>query len=271
MSGRLEFTILGCGSSGGVPRANGDWGACDPADPRNRRTRCSLLVRRITDAGPEDTTSVLVDTAPDLQTQTAGAGVRRVDSVLYTHDHADQTHGIDDLRAFAITARRHTPCYMDAATFETLNRRFAYIFHGQGSYPAICDAHLIPQHGAPWDIDGPSGKIPVVTFEQDHGFGVRSVGYRFGPVAYSSDVVDLAPEAFAALVGVKVWIVDALRHKPHPTHAHLERTLEWIARVKPERAILTDMHVDLDFAELAAQLPAGVEPAYDGLRFAADL
>ena len=271
MSGRLEFTILGCGSSGGVPRADGDWGDCDPAEPKNRRTRCSLLVRRPSDAGPEQSTTVLVDTSPDLQRQTAAAGARRMDAVLFTHEHADQTHGIDDLRAFAITARRRTPCHMDAATLESLGRRFSYIFHGQGSYPPICEAHLIPRHGEFWSVGGPSGEIPILTFDQDHGFGVHSVGYRFGPVAYSSDVVDLPPEAFDALLGVKLWIVDALRHKPHPTHAHLERTLEWIAKVKPERAILTDMHIDMDYATLASQLPAGVEPAYDGMRFEVDL
>jgi phosphoribosyl 1,2-cyclic phosphate phosphodiesterase len=270
VSGTLEFTILGCGSSGGVPRADGAWGACDPADPRNRRLRCSLLVRRPSDDGPEQATTVLVDTSPDLTEQTCDAGVKRLDAVLFTHDHADQTHGIDDVRAFAVRARRRIACHMDRPTHETLMRRFGYIFHGEGSYPPICEAQLIPEHGAAWRIGGPSGDIPVVTFDQDHG-GVRSVGYRFGPVAYSSDVVDLPPQAFAALAGVKVWIVDALRYTPHPTHAHLARTLEWIAQVRPERAILTNMHIDLDYATLSAELPAGVEPAFDGLRFEAEI
>jgi phosphoribosyl 1,2-cyclic phosphate phosphodiesterase len=267
----LEITILGCGSSGGVPRADGDWGACNPADPRNRRTRCSLLARRPSDQGPGHATTVLIDTAPDFQRQAAAAGVGRVDAVLFTHDHADQTHGIDDLRAFAIRARRRTPCYMDALTRQTLTRRFAYIFRGEGAYPPICEDHPLPPHGAAWRLDGPSGSIPVVSFDQDHGLGVRSVGYRLGPVAYSSDVVALEPDAFDALKGIKVWIVDALRYTPHPTHSHLERTLDWIARVGPERAILTNMHIDLDYATLAARLPAGVEPAVDGLRFTIDL
>jgi phosphoribosyl 1,2-cyclic phosphate phosphodiesterase len=229
------------------------------------------LVRRPSPEGSEHATTVLIDTSPDLQRQTAAAGVKRVDAVLFTHDHADQTHGIDDLRAFVIRARRRTPCHMDAATQATLLRRFGYIFRGEGAYPAICEDHLLPPHGQAWSVDGPSGAIPVVSFDQDHGLGVRSVGYRLGPVAYSSDVAELPEAAFAALEGVKVWIVDALRYHPHPTHAHVERTLGWIERVRPERAILTNMHIDLDFATLAAQLPPGVEPAMDGLRFTVDL
>jgi phosphoribosyl 1,2-cyclic phosphate phosphodiesterase len=266
MSGALEFTILGCGSSAGVPRADGNWGVCDPDDPRNLRTRCSLLVRRPSPEGAAQATTVLVDTSPDLRLQTANAGVKRLDAVVFTHDHADQVHGIDDVRAFALRNRRRTPCYMDEATHATLMGRFGYIFRGEGGYPAICDDRLIPAHGVDWAIEGPSGSIPVVTFDQDHG-AIRSVGYRFGPVGYSSDVVGLPPEAFQALAGVKIWIVDALRYTPHPTHAHLARTLEWIAQLKPDRTILTNMHIDLDFKTLAAELPPGVEPAYDGLRF----
>jgi phosphoribosyl 1,2-cyclic phosphate phosphodiesterase len=270
MTGALEFTILGCGSSGGVPRADGEWGACDPNDPRNARSRCSMLVRLGPGLPADDQTTVLIDTSPDLRLQTAAAGARRLDAVLLTHDHADQTHGLDDVRAFAIRHMRRIACHMDEATHATLMRRFGYIFRGEAGYPAICDDNLIPPHGEAWSIDGPSGSIPIVTFDQDHG-AIRSVGYRIGPVAYSSDVVGLPPEAFEALAGVKVWIVDALRYRPHPTHAHLELALEWIARVRPERAILTNMHIDLDFATLAAALPPGVEPAYDGMRFVTDV
>jgi phosphoribosyl 1,2-cyclic phosphate phosphodiesterase len=267
MSGTLEITILGCGSSGGVPRADGDWGICDPNEPRNFRTRCSLLVRRVGE-GPE--TTVIVDASPELRIQTAKAGVRRCDAILLTHDHADQVHGLDDVRAFYLRQQARIPCWMDAATDRTMMRRFGYLFEGEGGYPAICDRHLIPPHGTRWQVDGPSGPAPVVTFDQDHG-GVRSVGYRFGGVAYSSDVVALDEAAFAALEDLDVWIVDALRRRPHPTHAHLERTLEWIARVKPRRAILTNMHIDMDYAQLTAELPAGVEPAYDGLTFRHEL
>jgi len=269
-AGELEITILGCGSSGGVPRADGAWGDCDPTDPRNRRTRCSMLARRLSDRGAEDQTTVLVDTSPDMRLQTAQAGVRRLDAVLLTHDHADQTHGVDDVRAFALNQNGTIPTFMDAATEASMLRRFGYVFQGQGGYSPICQPRRLPPLGEAFAVDGPSGAIPITTFDQDHG-GVRSVGYRFGPVAYSSDVVDLSDDAFEALSGVSIWIVDALRYRPHPTHAHLARTLEWIERVRPQRAILTNLHVDLDYSVLAGQLPAGVEPAFDGLRLVVSL
>ena len=269
MEGPLDYVILGCGSSGGVPRADGDWGVCDPSNPKNARTRCSMLVRRRSVAGPAEETTILIDTAPDLRLQTAAAGVRRLDAVLFTHDHADQCGGIDDLRVFFLRHRRRTPCYMDAHTTRTLTRRFAYVFEGEGGYPAICDVAAVPEHGIRWSIEGPSGAIPVTTFEQDHG-DIKSVGYRIGDVAYSSDVVGLPEASFEALAGVKVWIVDALRYRPHPTHATVEQALAWIARVKPERAILTNLHVDLDYDRLRRELPDGVEPAYDGLSFTAE-
>ena len=265
-SGVLEFTILGCGSSGGVPRADGAWGACDPSEPKNRRTRCSLLVRRKAPVPGAPETTVVIDTAPEFRQQAAAAGAQRVDAVLYTHDHADQTHGIDDLRAFWIHQRRRTPCYVDEATRDGLMRRFGYVFEGEGGYPAICDLHPLPPFGQRWRIDGPSGGVPVLTFDQDHG-AIRSVGYRFGGVAYSSDIMDFPETSIAALEGLDVWIVDALRLAPHPTHAHLDLALRWIERLKPRRAILTNMHQDLDFRTLADSLPAGVEPAYDGMVF----
>ena len=264
MSGELEITILGSGSSGGVPRADGDWGDCDPHEPKNQRSRCSLLVRRLGE-GAEHEKTVLVDTSPDLRSQTAAAGAKRLDAVLLTHDHADQTHGIDDIRAFFIRQRARIPTYMDEVTTASMMRRFGYVFDGEGGYPGIAERHVLPAHGEAWHIDGPSGAIPVVTFDQDHG-GIRSVGYRFGDVAYSSDVVHLDDHAFAALHGLDVWIVDALRWRPHPTHAHVERALEWIERVRPRRAILTNMHIDLDYNDLKRKLPKGVEPAFDGLR-----
>lgn len=267
MTGALEVTILGCGSSGGVPRADGDWGVCDPAEPKNMRSRCALLVRRVGhDGGEGAETTVLVDASPELRLQTARAGVRRVDAVLLTHDHADQVHGLDDVRAFYLRQQARIPVWMDPVTDASLQRRFGYMFVGEGGYPAICERQAIPPHGQAWGVDGPSGVIPVVTFDQDHG-GIRSVGYRFGGVAYSPDVVGLDEAAFEALADLDVWIVDALRYRPHPTHAHLDLALEWIDRVKPRRAILTNMHIDLDYQTLKAQLPAGVEPAFDGLTF----
>ena len=270
MKATLEFTILGCGSSGGVPRADGDWGVCDPKEPKNRRSRCSLLVRRKSEGKQQEETTILVDTSPDLRTQTASAGARRIDAVLYTHDHADQAHGIDDLRAFAITMRRRAPCFMDKATKASLTHRFGYIFQSEGGYPAICEARDLPPHGIAWAVDGPSGIIPVLNFDQDHG-GVRSVGYRFGDVAYCSDVVDFPPDAMAAMDGLDVFIVDALRDKPHPTHAHVGRALDWIEQLKPNRAILTNLHIDLDYSALAKRLPKSVEPAYDGMNFSSEI
>ena len=266
MSGALQFTILGCGSSGGVPRADSAWGACDPNEPRNRRSRCSMLVRRKAETPDTPETTVVIDTSPEFRQQTAAAGVTRLDAVLYTHDHADQTHGIDDLRAFWLRHRRLTPCYMDAATHAGIMRRFSYVFEGEGGYPAICEARALPPFGQQWAIEGPSGEIPILTFDQDHG-AIRSVGYRIGDVAYSSDIVGFPDEALSALEDLDVWIVDSLRLTPHPTHAHLDMALEWIERLKPRRAILTNMHLDLDYAALAKSLPPHIEPAYDGMSF----
>jgi phosphoribosyl 1,2-cyclic phosphate phosphodiesterase len=260
VSGVLEVTILGSGSSGGVPRADGDWGVCDPAEPRNRRRRCSLLVRRKGE-GPQ--TTVLVDTSPDLREQAIAAEIRRIDAVLFTHDHADQVHGIDDLRAFFLRQRARIPAWMDEPTRVALERRFSYIFENTGGYPAILRSQPLPAYGDAFEIEGPSGPIPVNTFDQEHGH-IRCVGYRFGPVAYSPDVNGLPEEAFEALAGVDTWIVDALRYTPHPSHSHLDRTLDWIARVKPRRAILTNLHIDMDYKVLSENLPDGVEPGFDG-------
>jgi phosphoribosyl 1,2-cyclic phosphate phosphodiesterase len=258
--GELEVVILGCGSSGGVPRGDGDWGDCDPDEPKNHRTRCSLLVRR---RGPDGATSVLIDTSPDLRAQMLAAGVRHIDAVLYTHDHADQTHGVDDLRVFALHARRRIPAWMDPATRQTLTGRFPYIFKNQEGYPAILDARAIPPHGQEWAIDGAGGAIPVVTFDQAHG-PIRSVGYRIGPMAYSSDVSDLDEAAIEAVRGCDLWIVDALRWTPHPTHAHVDKTLDWIARAGAKRAVLTNLHLDLDYNAMKAAVPADVDVAFDG-------
>jgi phosphoribosyl 1,2-cyclic phosphate phosphodiesterase len=266
----LDIVILGCGSSGGVPRADGNWGACDRNDRRNWRSRCSLLVRRACEPGANAQTTAVVDASPEFRLQAAAAGVKRLDGLLLTHEHADQCHGIDDIRAFALKQRQRIPCWMDEATRGVMMRRFAYVFEGAGPYPAIADPRVTPTHGSRWQVDGPSGPIPVTTFEQAHG-DITSLGYRFGSVAYSSDVLDLPEPSFAALRDLDLWIVDALRYTPHPTHAHVDKALAWIERVKPRRAILTNMHIDLDYAELARRLPQGVEPAYDGLRTRGEL
>jgi len=261
----LRVTILGSGSSGGVPRADGDWGACDPHEPRNRRSRCGLLLQRWHgDAGnAEDATTVLIDTAPELRLQLAAAGVRHIDAVLYTHDHADQTNGIDDLRAFYIRTRKRVRVHMDRPTRETLSQRFAYCFEGKSSYAPILDVQPDLEPFKHVHVHGPGGTIDLTPLPQDHGT-MASLGFRFGQVAYSNDLVRMGPDTMAALAGLELWIVDALREKPHPTHAHLAQSLRWIDDLNPQRAVLTNLHVDLDYRQLAAKLPAGVEPAYDG-------
>jgi len=223
-----------------------------------------MLVRRAAPEKEGEETTVVVDTSPDFRLQMTRAEARRLDAVLYTHDHADQTHGIDDIRVFAGRMRRRVACHMDQATHDILTSRFRYVFEGEHGYPAIADARLIPPHGEAWSVEGPSGSIPVVTFDQAHG-PIRSVGYRIGDAAYSADISGLDDAGFAALDGIRLWVLDALRWTPHPTHLNVETALKWVERVKPERAVLTNLHVDLDYATLAAQLPAGVEPAYDGL------
>jgi phosphoribosyl 1,2-cyclic phosphate phosphodiesterase len=265
MSGTLRVTVLGCGSSGGVPRATGDWGACDPNEPKNRRTRCGLLLQKWSGAvtRAEEATTVLIDTPPELRQQLAGAGAARLDAILISHDHADQTNGFDDVRAFFLKQRAMIPVWLDEHTRTTFMRRFGYTFQAGPGYPAIVrDAgHMAPL--SPIVIDGPGGMLEVLPLEQDHGFS-PSLGFRAGPVAYSNDVANLPETTFAALDGLALWIVDALRDKPHPTHAHVERALDWIARVQPRQALLTNMHIDLDYQTLKARLPASVEPAYDG-------
>jgi phosphoribosyl 1,2-cyclic phosphate phosphodiesterase len=256
----LSARILGCGSSGGVPRLGGEdgsgyWGACDPAEPKNRRSRCSILVRQ----GPAQ---LLVDTAPDMREQLLAARVTRLDGVLITHDHADQLHGLDELRVLTLLSKRRIDLWSDARGLAGTRAKFGYCFEtpSGSDYPPILNAHKIPEPFREFAVAG----IPVLAFGQGHG-RIRSLGFRFGPLAYSPDVDALDDNAFAALAGVECWIVDALRYTPHPSHAHVARTLEWIARVKPKRAILTNMHVDLDYAILKAELPPGVEPGYDGM------
>lgn len=262
---RLRFRILGCGSSGGVPRLadkpGGEWGACDPANPKNRRQRCSLLVERTTDEG---TTRVLIDTTPDLSQQLVAAGVGTLDAVVYTHAHADHTHGIDDLRMVAMNLGHVLPVWADAATSSSLLDRFAYIFVQPvgSSYPPICRLYGIEE--TPFEITGAGGPIQILPFPVDHG-GIPTLGFRIGGLAYTPDLVRMTPKAWEAVEGLEVWVVDALRYRPHPTHAHLDLTLEWIAKAQPQRAVLTNMHIDLDYATLAASLPQGVAPAYDGL------
>ncbi len=254
-------TILGCGSSGGVPRIGGLWGACDPANPKNRRSRCSLLIERSTEAG---TTRALIDTTPDLRTQLLDAGVGLLDGVIYTHDHADHVHGIDDLRMVVHNRRARLPVWADAATTEVLVTRFGYVFvQPQGSlYPPILDLRELE---GPFTVEGAGGPIAFEPFRVRHG-RIEALGLRVNRFAYLPDVSEIPPETWPALEGLDTWVLDALRREPHPTHAHLARSLEWIARAAPRQGVLTNMHNDLDYATLLAELPPGVIPAYDGLQ-----
>ncbi len=265
MTARLTFTILGCGSSGGVPRIGGHWGACDPANPRNRRRRCSLLVQRTTPAG---TTTVLIDTTPDMRDQLIDAGVGALDAVIYTHSHADHTHGIDDLRQVVFNTRRRLPVWADGPTQEALLSRFGYAFvQPAGSpYPPILDLFTLD---GPVTIDGAGGPVTFRPFRADHG-SMDALGFRIGPLAYLPDAVAIPEESWPLLDGLDCFIVDALRRTPHPTHAHLDLALDWIARARPARAVLTNMHIDLDHAALEAELPAHIRPAHDGMTLTYD-
>ena len=257
----LKFTILGSGSSGGVPRPGTGWGACDPRNPKNRRRRTSLLVERRNASG---ITRVLIDTSPDLREQLLDAEVDWLDAVLFTHEHADHTHGIDDLRGLFIKRRRRVDVYLNEHTSKALHARFGYCFRAPpgSEYPPIVTEHRLTA-GQPVSVDGDGGAIAALPIEQAHG-DIPSLGFRFGALAYSCDLSDLPQAGIAALAGLEVWIVDALRYKPHPSHFSVDEALAWIERIKPARAILTNLHTDLDYAELKAKLPPNVEPAFDG-------
>lgn len=256
----MRVTILGCGASGGVPLITGEWLGCDPQNPKNRRRRASIVVEK-------NGTTLLVDTSPDLREQCLSADIRKIDAVLYTHDHADHTHGIDDLRPFYHRYKTLTPLYGDAATIAFLKKRFGYAFPEEEEerfdvyhpeiYRPFVDANII--EGNFW-----VGDILVSPFLQDHGYST-SMGYRFESIAYSTDVVNLDEDAFAALEGIDVWIVDCITMEARSTHSHLAQTLEWIERVAPRQAYLTHMSPLLDYDTLVKMLPKGVMPAYDGL------
>jgi phosphoribosyl 1,2-cyclic phosphate phosphodiesterase len=246
-----------------VPRIGNDWGACDPANPKNRRLRCSILLEQVATEGA--VTRVLVDTGPDVRQQLLTAGVGAVDGVVYTHSHADHTHGIDDLRSLVLNTHRLVDIYADVPTLTRLDEAFGYCFKTApgGSYPPILKAHTIAP-GAPFTIGGAGGDMTITPFRQVHG-DIETLGLRVGGLAYSCDVNALPDESLPALADLDLWIVDALRYTPHPSHFSLSEALDWIERLKPRRAVLTHMHIDLDYATLHAALPASVEPAYDGL------
>ena len=260
----MDVTVLGCGASGGVPRIGGHWGNCDPDNPKNTRRRCSILVQKKTSQG---TTRILVDTSPDLRMQLIDADISEIDGVLYTHEHADHTHGIDDLRQVAFNTRKRTDVYMSARVQAHLVPKFSYCFEcPPGSfYPPILNPCLIEPYRR-FSIDGAGGSIDILPMDQLHG-SINSLGFRFGDFTYSTDVHEFPEETARHLQGTKIWIIDALRYKGHKTHFNVEKALEWIDLIKPERAFLTNRHHDLDYEDLKAQLPEHVEPSFDGLRF----
>ncbi len=260
MMADLRVTILGCGSSGGVPRLGGRWGACDPSNPKNRRRRCAILVERIAETG---VTRVLVDAGPDMRAQLLDAGVGDLDAVLFTHEHADHVHGIDDLRQIVFNRRARLPVWAPPATAAVLRARFGYVFEApEGSlYPPILEMNVID---GPLTIEGAGGALTAQSFATPHG-GIEALGFRFGPVAYLPDVSAMSEAAWKGVRDLECWIVDALRYEPHMTHSHLAQTLDWIARARPARAVITNMHIDLDYARVAAETPDTVEPAYDGM------
>ncbi len=257
---RLRFTILGCGSSGGVPRIGGHWGECDPTNPKNRRQRCSMLVERV---APSGTTRVLIDTSPDLREQLLQTGVGELDAVVYTHSHADHVHGLDDLRQITFNMRRRLPVWADGDTTEALISRFGYAFvqPPDSNYQPICELNAI--HG-PFEITGAGGAIPFRPFRVEHG-NIDALGFRIGGLAYLPDVSAIPDPAWAELEGLEIWVLDALRRTPHPTHAHLALALEWLARAKAREGVLTNMHIDLDYEAVAAETPDHIRPAFDGM------
>jgi phosphoribosyl 1,2-cyclic phosphate phosphodiesterase len=259
------LTILGCGTSGGVPRVGQGWGQCDPANPRNRRRRCSVMIERVSSAG---VTRVLIDTSPDLREQLLGHDVTALDAVVMTHEHADHTHGIDDLRPLVFHTRRRIPLHADPHTAGSLRQRFDYCFAtAPGSdYAPILDLKLFDV-AAPIVIDGSGGAVALTPIRVPHG-KTDALGFRIGDLVYTPDLNGLYPETMALFDGLAVWIVDAMRITPHPTHFSLSDALTWIDRLKPKRAVLTNLHSDLDYDAVAAMTPAHVEPAYDGMRIA---
>lgn len=267
---RRRFTILGCSSSPGVPRLNGDWGACDPDNPKNRRTRTAFLIEQIASDGGR--TTVVVDTGPDFREQMIAAGVQKVDAVLYTHAHADHLHGIDDLRGYVLLQRQRIPIYADPLTMERIRDGFRYCLETPpgGNYPPIVTPMLIDDLEDEIVIDGAGGPIRFYAHMQAHG-DVHSLGFRIGNVAYCTDVSDFPPESIKRLSGLDMLIIDALQYTRHPSHLSVKQALDWITRLDAKRAILTHMHIPLDYQTVMDETPDHVEPAYDGLSFEIDV
>ena len=259
----LTLTILGCGSSAGVPRPALGWGACDPNNPRNRRRRCALLAERTSEQG---TTRIVIDTSPDLREQLIDANVDHIDAVFLTHEHADQTHGIDDLRSVVLHQRKRIPVYLNQSTADQILLRFSYCFVAPpgSAYPPILDSHSI-EAGESRTIEGKGGPVTLSAFILQHG-NIPALGYRAGDAAYTPDVSDIPPESWPFLEHLDLWIIDGLRYAGHPSHFSVNDALSWIDRFKPRQAVITNMHSDLDYEVLRQSLPANVIPAYDGMQ-----
>ncbi|TPK99142.1 MBL fold metallo-hydrolase [Mesorhizobium sp. B2-4-12] len=263
MSDSLRVTVLGCGSSPGTPRITGDWGKCDPENPRNRRTRTAALVERIAANG--NRTTVVIDTGPDFRQQMLMASVRRIDAAVYTHPHADHIHGIDDLRGFVLDQRQRIDIHADQPTMLRLRQAFGYCFEtpAGSSYPPIVEAHII-DHAKPVVIEGEGGALTLEPLPQVHG-DIISLGFRVGTLAYCPDISDFPDATVGRLRDLEVLIVDALQYRTHPSHLSLGQALEWIEKLAPKQAVLTHMHVPLDYATVKGEVPANVTPAYDGM------
>lgn len=261
----ITATLLGCGSSGGVPRIGNIWGACDPKNPKNRRTRCSLLV---------ETAHVrfLIDTAPDVRTQLLRENVATVDGIAFTHDHADQSGGLDDMRAvYQNRGEKVIPVWLYRETAETLMKRFAYCFEENAQrYPVIFSATILESPHAIFEV---AQTLHVETFPLEHG-PLTALGFKIKnptdgrTLAYMPDVHSIPPSSCATLNGVDVWIVDCLGYHPHPTHAHLDQVLEWVTLFKPTQTILTNLHITMDYETLIQKLPSNICPGFDGLKIA---
>ena len=252
-----QMILLGTGTSVGVPAIGCDSPVCLSDDPRNNRTRTGVFV-------PAPQGNFVIDTSPELRIQLVRERIPVVHAALFTHSHADHLHGIDDLRTVVQNRGSRLPVWADAETAELLLSRFAYVFvQPAGSlYKPILD--LNPLDG-PVTVEGAGGPITFAPFRVQHG-RMEALGFRIGDFAYLPDVSEIPDAAWPALMGLECWILDALRYRPHPTHTHVAQSLEWIARAAPRRAILTNMHNDLDYAVLDAETPANVTPAYDGMR-----
>lgn len=263
---KIRFSILGCGSSGGVPRIGNSWGACDPNNPRNNRKRCSLLIQRF---GKNGVTNILIDTSPDMRQQLLDANIGNLDAVIYTHEHADHLHGLDDLRIIVLNRGKRLPIYAAKRASIYIQERFSYAFATpkNSPYPPILSMHKLENNLV---ISGDGGRIDITTFDVEHG-SITCSAICVSNVLYTPDISGISKEIEKHIFGLDCWILDALRYATHPSHSHFEQSLQWIKKYKPNSAILTNMHIDLDYETLCQNTPKNVTPAYDGLQFEKDI